>query len=86
MDEDLIVNVDKGNELIIDINDNYDELVIEENETIGSSNNYNDLYNKPQINEVELKGNKSLDELGIQKKGSYANKRVTNIEIDNLFN
>ena len=30
------------------------------------TNNYNDLTNKPQINEVELVGNKSLSDLGIQ--------------------
>lgn len=30
------------------------------------SNNYNDLTNKPQINDVELVGNKSLSDFGIQ--------------------
>ena len=30
------------------------------------TNNYNDLTNKPQINDVELVGNKSLNDLGIQ--------------------
>ena len=30
------------------------------------TNNYNDLTNKPQINDVELVGNKSLSDLGIQ--------------------
>ena len=34
--------------------------------------NYNDLINKPQINGVELSGNKTLDNLGIQAKGDYA--------------
>lgn len=33
---------------------------------------YNDLSNKPQVNSVELSGNKTLDELGIQAKGDYA--------------
>ena len=32
-----------------------------------TNNNYNDLINKPQINSVELAGDKSLDDLGIQK-------------------
>lgn len=32
----------------------------------GGTSNYNDLANKPQINSVELSGNKSLDDLGIQ--------------------
>lgn len=35
------------------------------------SSNYEDLDNKPKINNVELKGNKTLNELGIQPKGNY---------------
>ena len=34
--------------------------------------NYNDLTNKPSINNVELSGNKSLNDLGIQPAGNYA--------------
>ena len=34
-------------------------------------NDYNVLDNKPQINNVELTGNKTLDELNIQPKGEY---------------
>lgn len=33
---------------------------------------YTDLSNKPQINSIELSGNKTLDQLGIQAKGNYA--------------
>lgn len=36
------------------------------------TSNYNDLNNKPSINSVELNGDKTLDELGIQPKGEYA--------------
>ena len=32
---------------------------------------YTQLENKPQINSVELTGNKTLDDLGIQAKGNY---------------
>ena len=39
--------------------------------TSGTSN-YDELINKPQINDIELIGNKTLDELGIQPKGDYA--------------
>lgn len=39
--------------------------------TSGTSN-YNELINKPQINNIELIGNKTLDDLGIQPKGDYA--------------
>ena len=38
---------------------------------------YNTLQNKPRINSVELNGNKSLDDLGIQAKGDYALKSTT---------
>lgn len=38
----------------------------------GGTSNYNVLTNKPKINNVELKGNKSLNDLGIQPKGNYA--------------
>lgn len=36
------------------------------------STSYADLTNKPQINSVELSGNKTLAELGIQAAGNYA--------------
>lgn len=35
------------------------------------TNDYNKNINKPSINNVQLQGNKTLDELGIQKKGNY---------------
>lgn len=35
------------------------------------TSDYNKLKNKPSINNISLEGNKSLDELGIQKKGNY---------------
>lgn len=38
---------------------------------------YNELINKPQINSVELSGNKTLDQLGIQAKGDFAVKSTT---------
>lgn len=37
----------------------------------GGTTDYIDLLNKPKINNVELNGNKTLDELGIQPKGTY---------------
>lgn len=42
----------------------------------GGSTNYNDLSNKPSINNVTLSGNKSLSDLGIQPSGNY----VTNTD------
>lgn len=38
----------------------------------GGTSNYEELNNLPSVNGVELKGNKSLDDLGIQPKGDYA--------------
>lgn len=38
----------------------------------GGTYDYTDLTNKPKINNVELNGNKSLNDLGIQPVGNYA--------------
>lgn len=38
----------------------------------GGTSDYTNLTNKPKINNVELVGNKSLNDLGIQPKGNYA--------------
>lgn len=40
----------------------------------GFATDYNDLKNKPSINNVELIGDKNLKELGIQPAGEYASK------------
>lgn len=40
------------------------------------SNNYSEMENKPQIGGVELVGNKTLDELNIQQKGTYLTKET----------
>ena len=37
----------------------------------GGTTNYNNLQNKPKINNVELTGNKTLEDLGIQEAGNY---------------
>ena len=42
------------------------------NSTGGGASDYADLTNKPKINNVELNGNKSLNDLGIQPAGNYA--------------
>lgn len=43
------------------------------------TSNYNDLSNKPKINNVELNGNKTLDDLNIQPKGNYVEKENFNV-------
>lgn len=47
---------------------------------------YNDLENKPTINNVELKGNKSLNDLGIQPSGNYATMNDLTEESRAIFN
>lgn len=50
---------------------------------------YSVLDNKPSINDVELNGNKTLDELGIQAKGNYVEQQegyglISNTEKERL--
>ena len=46
---------------------------------------YNDLNDKPQINNVTLVNNKTLDDLNIQVKGDYADTAISNIEIETIL-
>lgn len=50
----------------------------------GSSgiSDYEELTNKPQINSIELSGNKTLSDLGIQAAGDYATKTELNAKAD----
>ena len=45
--------------------------VIPEQFVVNVNKDYNDLVNKPSINDVTLEGNKTLDELNIQAKDAY---------------
>ena len=45
--------------------------VLEENGGGGGTSDYSDLENKPQVNGIELVGNKTAEELGLQPKGDY---------------
>ena len=51
----------------------------------GSSMDYNDLYNKPTINGVELEGVVTLDDLGIQPAGDYPDEPLTAADIDEII-
>ena len=48
-------------------------------ENIGSTTNYNNLENKPKINNIELKDNKTSEQLGLQGKME----KIKNYEIKN---
>ena len=63
----------------------YRKLVFAKSKSSGTSN-YADLSNKPQINGVELVGNKTSEDLGIEQGKTYT--AGTNIEIteDNVIN
>lgn len=52
----------------------------------GESINYSDVVGKPKINDVELSGNKTLAELGIQPKGDYALKTDIPTNVSDLTN
>lgn len=71
-------------EIVVIEEENENNVEVEE-ESIIVANDYEKLDNLPKINDVELKGNKTLDDLDIQQKGDYPNTRVTNAEIDSLF-
>lgn len=47
---------------------------------------YNDLNDKPSINNVTLIGDKSLSDIGAQAEGEYADSALTNLEIEDLLN
>ena len=52
----------------------------------GGTTDYSALTNKPQINSVELTGNKTLDDLGIQAVGDYALKSELPTKVSQLQN
>ena len=62
------LTIEAGTNITLDQEGNV--LII--NSTGGGASDYADLSNKPKINNVELNGNKSLNDLGIQPAGNYA--------------
>ena len=65
------IEIEAGNNITIDDTENGIRI----NSTGGGSggtSNYNDLSNKPKINNVELNGNKTSSDLGLQPAGNYA--------------
>lgn len=62
--------------------DNEEEFVTVEEDIAGGTNNYNNLNNKPKINNVELVGNKTSKDLKIQDEMES----LTNMEIEEILN
>ena len=50
-------------------------------ENIGSTTNYNNLENKPKINNIEIKDNKTSEQLGLQGKME----KIKNSEIEEMI-
>ena len=53
------------NDIEMTIGSNNEEIAFNISQQGGGSSNYQDLSNKPKINDVELNGNKTTSELGI---------------------
>ena len=53
--------------------------------TGGGTSDYNELLNKPQINDVEIKGNISLDALGIMSKSSIKEELALKADLENVY-
>lgn len=86
--EEFVIN-ENVNETVIIIEENREVVEFQEQGGSGGTNNYNDLIFKPQINGVELTGNKTLDELGIEqlKEGSnieIKNNKISVLTTDNI--
>lgn len=71
-------------EKIITLEDDDEEEIgtLEEDFLGGGTDNYNYLNNKPQINNIELKGNKTSRQLGLQEEMDS----LTNMEIEEILN
>lgn len=80
---ELEVEYDDTTELELEDEETSD-IDIENSDVVGTgeTTNYEKLKNKPQINSVELLGDKSSDELGLQDEMEA----LTNTEIESLIN
>ena len=73
-------------EIVIELEDDNIDIDIQNEATRTiTEKDYNNLENKPQINNITLIDNRSLDELGIQPEGEYADTRITNTELEAIF-
>lgn len=76
------IEIEAGNNITIDNTET--GIRINSTNDVGTTD-YTDLENKPKINNVELSGNKSLNDLGIQPKGNYIEDN-NYVHTDNNFN
>jgi hemolysin activation/secretion protein len=85
MNEELTLQLQDEEELTLSLADESSLDITLETAATAGDNNYNNLYNKPLINDVVLVGNRSLDDLNIQVKGDYPDEALTNQEIEDLL-
>lgn len=82
MEEEQIIVYEEGAEQAITLSEegSSEQLVTiaQEPLIVGAVTSYNKLNDKPQINDVELIGNRSFEELGAES--------LTNIDIENIIN
>lgn len=65
-------------DLLVDLQPTEIDLDLDLSQSIGGSNNYEDLTNKPKINDVTVVGNKTFEEYGLFS--------LSNMEILETFN
>ena len=75
---DIDIEIDNESSIDTDIQTSDGEIDTDIELSAGGTNDYNDLVNKPSIEGVELIGDKSLEELGVEA--------LTNAEIDAIIN
>ena len=73
MQDYLFDKIKEGKNITISKDETSGNITISSTGGGGGASNYNDLTNKPQINSVELTGNKTLDDLDIQRKFNAVN-------------
>lgn len=83
---DSIINGDISHSEVLDGNvESNTNIEATINPMVQINDDYNRLINKPKINFVELRDNKTLDDLNIQVKGDYPDEALTNAEIEELI-
>ena len=83
-DEGLTINIDDNDDVIVNIIDEPNIIVNLCDDLGTTANNCDYLDNKPSINNVELVGNKTLDDLGIEPAKGADNNFVTDAEKSEL--
>ena len=85
MEDETLIDLEEDNLNIAIEEEQNEEIKIDKVDRI-VENDYNKLQNQPKINNITLINNKTLDDLGVQEKGDYADTRITNTELEEIFN